>query len=186
MTPDSGPMEVIVPMTVADLPAVARIEALSEPRPWPVSAHRRELETNPNAAHFVARLTGGAESVAFGRDCPIVGFAAMWMQTDEAHVTMIAVDPAYRRRRIGLRLLVRLIDEAIARGARMVTLEVRVSNAGAARMYDQFGFAVVGHRRGYYADSGEDAAIMSTPDLSDPAWCAGFARIKAEAQKPPS
>jgi ribosomal-protein-alanine N-acetyltransferase len=157
-------------MTIADIPTIARIEALSVPRPWPVAAHRRELDKNPNARHFVACRAPEAEGDVSHDPSTVVGFAAMWIQADEAHVTMIAVHPDNRRLGIGQRLLVALVDEAVACRARMMTLEVRASNRSAARLYDKFGFVVEGRRKGYYADSGEDAIIMTTPEFSDAAW----------------
>jgi [ribosomal protein S18]-alanine N-acetyltransferase len=167
----------IRPMTRDDLPAIVRIEALSETRPWPVTAYERELSPNAGAGYFVACLADGATDRP-GPGETIVGFAGMWIQADEAHVTMVAVDPCERRRHIGERLLQRLLDHARACHARDVTLEVRVSNLAACRLYRKYGFAETGCRRGYYADTGEDAIIMTTPALGDAAWCARVARLR--------
>jgi ribosomal-protein-alanine N-acetyltransferase len=79
---------------------------------------------------------------------------------DEAHVTTIAVDPRHHRRKIGTRLLYELIQEGLRMGAQAVSLEVRVSNWGAQRLYSRFGFRPVGVRKGYYQETGEDALVM--------------------------
>ncbi len=90
----------------------------------------------------------------------MIGYGGMWIIIDEAHVTNIAVCPAYRGRKFGERLLRRLIAEAIAQGAGKMTLEVRVSNYQAQGLYRKLGFADAGLRRGYYTDNQEDALIM--------------------------
>ena len=174
----------IVRMTVADLPAVTRIEALSFPNPWPMAAYRAEIVSNPQAAYFVARLTPGAEDppvapLAVAERDVVAGYTGLWMQLDEAHISTIAVHPQLRRRRIGERLFVRAIVHALGRGASAITLEVRVSNEGAQRLYEKYGFEVVGRRRRYYSDNGEDALIMTTPPVADPAWAERFGALVA-------
>ena len=101
---------------------------------------------------------------------PIVGFAGMWFAFDEAHVTTIGVDPTYRGRGLGELLLLSMFDEAIARGAGWLTLEVRVSNAEAQTLYGKYGFTVQGTRKRYYSDNNEDALIMWSRALSDPGY----------------
>jgi ribosomal-protein-alanine N-acetyltransferase len=101
---------------------------------------------------------------------PIIGFAGMWFAFDEAHVTTIGVDPGYRGRGLGELLLLSMFDEAMARGAGWLTLEVRVSNAEAQTLYRKYGFTVQGTRKRYYSDNNEDAHIMWSRALSDPAY----------------
>ncbi|MGH7278103.1 MAG: GNAT family N-acetyltransferase, partial [Candidatus Rokuibacteriota bacterium] len=72
----------------------------------------------------------------------------------------IAVDPARRRHGFGRTLLQGVIEDARRRGLRVVALEVRPSNSEARGLYESFGFQVVGRRRGYYYDTGEDALVM--------------------------
>jgi ribosomal-protein-alanine N-acetyltransferase len=100
----------------------------------------------------------------------IAGFAGMWIMYDEAHITTIGIDPPYRGQRLGELLLVVLIEEALTRGATWLTLEVRVSNDVAQRLYRKYGFIVQGTRRRYYSDNGEDAHIMWSRSLKDPAY----------------
>ncbi len=137
-------------MTLQDLPRVREIEQDAFAVPWPKDAYRAELEENQVACYLVAR--DGADEV--------VGFAGMWVIFDEAHVTTIAVDRRRRGERIGERLLLALIDHALGRGARWMTLEVRPSNDVALALYRKFGFREVALRKRYYSDNGEDALIM--------------------------
>lgn len=96
----------------------------------------------------------------------IVGFAGLWFMVDEAHLTTIAVREAYRRRGIGELLLIATIDLATERGARVMTLEVRVSNIVAQSLYQKYGFSKVGLRPGYYTDTKEDALLMTTDNIT--------------------
>ena len=89
------------------------------------------------------------------------------MSLTDGHVTTIAVDPAWHRHGIGTRLLLTLAHEAIDRGALAMTLEVRLSNRGAQEMYKRFGFVAVGVRKAYYADTGEDALVMWSYEVSE-------------------
>ena len=157
----------ILPMHVDDLPAVHVIERQSFSTPWPPQAYRSELESN-DLAHYISAWLGGR----------IVAYAGMWLMIDEAHITTFAVDPAWRRRRIGDRLLMALLDLAVARGARDATLEVRVSNLAARRLYEKFGFRPVGIRPRYYTDDGEDALVMTTPPFTDPSLAARLERLR--------
>jgi ribosomal-protein-alanine N-acetyltransferase len=95
----------------------------------------------------------------------VVGYTGMWMMVDEAHVTTIAVDPAYRGEGIGELLLVELLDRACSLGAEVCTLECRVTNLLAQRLYRKYTFQDAGTRKRYYSDDGEDALIMTTGQL---------------------
>jgi ribosomal-protein-alanine N-acetyltransferase len=160
---------VISRMTHDDLAAVQVIEKVSFTTPWPAYAYRNELETNRLAHYLVVRA---------GRE--IVAYAGVWLMVDEAHVTTFAVAPAWRRRRIGERLLVALLDLAIARGACEATLEVRLSNLAARRLYEKYGFRPVGIRPRYYSDDHEDALVMTTEHLGGAAMTALLAERRAE------
>jgi ribosomal-protein-alanine N-acetyltransferase len=95
----------------------------------------------------------------------IVGYAGIWVMTDEAHVTTIASHPSVRGRGVGEFLLVALIHRGIEIGARWMTLEVRASNAVAQNLYRKYTFKEMGVRRRYYSDNGEDALVMWTDAL---------------------
>lgn len=96
----------------------------------------------------------------------IIGFVGFWVMADEAHITSIAVREAYRRQGIGELLLIAAIDSAAKLKARVVTLEVRVSNTIAQNLYTKYGFSRVGVRRAYYSDNREDALVMTTQDIT--------------------
>jgi len=146
----------IAAMGLRDIPQVAGIERQSYPAPWSARAFVTEITENVCACYLVARV--GAT---------VVGYAGIWVLLDEAHVTNIAVHPAWRRRGIATRLLLELIWRARVRGASRMTLEVRPSNEAALQLYERFGFEARGRRRGYYTDTREDALIMWKDDLTD-------------------
>jgi [ribosomal protein S18]-alanine N-acetyltransferase len=95
----------------------------------------------------------------------IVGYAGLWLMTDEAHITTIGIDPDYQGNGLGELLLVKLIERAQEIGARWLTLEVRVSNHVAQRLYEKYTFKEMGIRRRYYSDNGEDALVMWTDPI---------------------
>jgi ribosomal-protein-alanine N-acetyltransferase len=165
----------IVPMGVDDLPAVHAIERASFDSPWPVDAYRSELETNRLAQYLVAH----AGDV-------VAAYAGMWLMVDEAHIITFAVHPSWRRQRIGERLLLALLDLARDAGAHEATLEVRLSNLPARRLYEKFGFRPVGLRPHYYSDNGEDALIMTTDQLNDPSMRDRIARLRAAIDAAPA
>lgn len=145
-------------MRLDDVAAVHEIEQLSFRTPWPAYAFEQELKGNRLARYVVARAGNR-----------LVGFAGIWMMVDEAHVTTFGVHPDWRRQGIGRHLLLSLCDISIAIRARRMTLEVRESNRAAQALYADFGFEVLGRRRAYYSDDGEDALVMTTPNLDEAA-----------------
>ena len=154
-------------MRLEDLAEVQRIEQASFTTPWPENAYRSELMTNRLASYLVARIGGR-----------IVAYGGMWLMVDEAHITTFAFHPRYRQRRIGERLILSLLDLALDRRAREATLEVRLSNLGARRLYEKYGFRPVGIRPRYYSDNQEDALIMTTEPLAEPAMRERIGRLR--------
>ena len=161
-------------MTVDDLAAVQEIERESFTTPWPPHAYRSELETNRLAHYIIAR-----------HGDQIVGFGGIWLMVDEAHITTFAVRKTWRRQGVGERLLIALLALAEARGAREATLEVRPSNHPARRLYEKYGFALVGVRPRYYSDDNEDALIMTTDQLGGRQMRERLARLRDEVSKRP-
>jgi ribosomal-protein-alanine N-acetyltransferase len=139
----------VVPMRRRHVRSVLRIEQQVYPRPWTMSLFLSELSLRSSRAYFVARV---------GRD--VVGYGGLMLSADDGHITTLAVDPRWHRRQIATRLLVVLAREGIARDARSLTLEVRLSNRPAQELYRRFGFAPVGVRKNYYAETNEDALVM--------------------------
>ncbi len=140
----------IRPMAVADLQAVTELDALSFSQPWSQNAFQTEL-ANRDARCWVAQVNGRVAAVLI-----------IWRVLDEAHIATIAVHPEFRRSGIGGLLLKTGMDAAYAEGARIYHLEVRAGNAAAQKLYEDFGFEVVGRRSQYYKDTGEDALLMTT------------------------
>ncbi|HSF05765.1 MAG TPA: ribosomal protein S18-alanine N-acetyltransferase [Methylomirabilota bacterium] len=136
-------------MRPADVDEVLAIERASFSMPWSRGAFLYEIEQNRVARCYVMRE---AER--------IVGYICVWEVADEMHITNIAVHPAFRRRGIGRGLLGSVLEDARRRATRLVVLEVRPSNNEARALYESLGFQVVGRRRGYYYDTGEDALVM--------------------------
>jgi ribosomal-protein-alanine N-acetyltransferase len=159
---------VVGPMTLSDVAAVHEIERLSFAMPWPAHAFEQELRGNRLARYLVARA---GESV--------VGFAGTWLMVDDSHITTFGVHPDWRRQGIGRQLLLGIADLSVAIGARRLTLEVRASNQAAQALYRTFGFEVVGRRPRYYTDDGEDALVMTTPELDLPSMQALIAAERA-------
>jgi ribosomal-protein-alanine N-acetyltransferase len=139
----------------SDLDAVEEIERASYPTPWSRAMFAAELE-KPSSLAIGAYHDGGE----------LVGYAIVSRYVDAWHVMNIAVVPDFRRRGIGRSLLERLFEVTASDPRRGYTLEVRVSNAEAIRLYERLGFEARGVRRGYYTDNREDALIMWRDPLS--------------------
>jgi ribosomal-protein-alanine N-acetyltransferase len=104
----------------------------------------------------------------------IVGYAGIWIMTDESHITTIASHPDVRGKGVGEFLLVALIHRSIEIGARWMTLEVRATNSVAQNLYRKYTFKEMGVRRRYYSDNGEDALVMWTDALDSESFQAAF------------
>ena len=147
---EDSPVDIeITKMRRRHLRKVLAIEARVYPRPWSASLFLSELAQRTTRSYIVARH--GSE---------VVGYSGMMFTGKEAHVTNIAVDPDFHGRKVGTRLLLNLVTEAIARGAEILSLEVRVTNNVAQNMYEKFGFSPVSVRKGYYIETNEDALVM--------------------------
>ncbi len=141
------------------LRGVMAIERQVYPRPWSPNLFLSEMAESSTRCYLVARM-----------DREVVGYGGLISYGEEAHITNIAVDPVHHRRGIGSRLLHDLIANAQAMGAQAVSLEVRVTNWGAQRLYGRFGFRPVGVRKNYYQEIGEDALIMWLDGIREPAY----------------
>lgn len=144
----------VEPMALSDLDSVLSIERASFPTPWSRGAFVYELKQNRAARCWVARIAG-----------ELVGYLCLWEVGSELHITNLAVHPAWRRRGVARTLLGEIIADARQRQLTLAFLEVRPTNWEAQALYERFGFQVIGQRKGYYADTGEDALIMEA-DLS--------------------
>jgi [ribosomal protein S18]-alanine N-acetyltransferase len=136
-------------MKEEDIHQILVIENLSFTIPWSRESFYNEIHNNQFATYVV--LEDGDK---------IIGYCGVWIIVDEAHITNIAVLPDYRGRKLGDALLAKVIDVAKEKGAKSMTLEVRVSNVVAQNLYRKFGFKNGGIRKGYYTDNQEDALVM--------------------------
>jgi ribosomal-protein-alanine N-acetyltransferase len=159
------------------LRGVMAIERQVYSRPWSPNLFAAEITEPNNRCYLVARIEKN-----------VVGYAGMICYGDEAHITNIAVDPQRHRHGIGSRLLYEQMLQAIQMGARAVSLEVRVTNWGAQRLYGWFGFRPVGIRRKYYQELNEDALIMWTDDVRTEPYARRLTSIAVEipGAEPPS
>lgn len=139
---------VIEDMGTADVPTILEIERASFTTPWSETSFFNELK-KPRSFLKVAKKGGR-----------IVGYICGGWIIDEGHVLDIAVHPEYRRMGIASALVSLSIERLKEEGCRFVFLEVRASNDHAKKMYEKFGFEVLGTRKNYYVSPVEDAVIM--------------------------
>jgi ribosomal-protein-alanine N-acetyltransferase len=176
-------------MTEADIFQVASIEHESFPTTWPQTAYRRELSNNlarylvlvDRAHEPVPAEDSAAERKSFfgifkrkttvqSTQDYIAGYVGVWLMVDQAHIVAIAVREAYRGVGLGELLLAESLELAIENHQDSATLEVRKTNEIAQRLYEKYRFLKVGVRKRYYSDNNEDAIIMTTPSIQDPAY----------------
>jgi len=136
-------------MRRADVDPVVDIERDSFSMPWSRGAFLYEVEQNRVARCWVCRADGA-----------LVGYLCLWEIGGEIHITNVAVARAHRRQGIARWMLTEILEDARRRGARTVFLEVRPTNTEALGLYEALGFHVIGRRKGYYYDTGEDALVM--------------------------
>ena len=155
------------PMRRRHLTGVLAIERRVYPRPWSPQIFETELTRSSDRRYVVAL---GREETGRWTPRRVVGYGGVLVQVGEAHITTIAVDPSHHRRKVATHVLIALLDAARGLGAEAATLEARVANRGAQRLYAGFGFAPVGVRPGYYPETGEDALIMWAHELQSPEY----------------
>lgn len=144
------------PMTVEDLPDVVEVETASFPEPWPMHLFQAEL-AQPSRIYQVVERNGS-----------MCGFGGVMLVGEDAHIVTLAIAPGERDRGAGSSLMVSLVEAAMDRGARNLTLEVRRSNDAAQHLYRKFGFEEVGLRRDYYRT--EDALVMWAVDIDSESY----------------
>lgn len=156
----------IRPMVPEDLSAVLDLERATFPQPWDEEILRTEIMTD-NRVYLVADADG-----------EIAGYGGLLWGGDEAHIVTLA--SSVRRKGLGTRLMLGLVEAALEHGARHLTLEVRASNHPAQDLYRKFGMAPVGIRSGYYGD--EDALIMWAHDIATPEYRARIESIRKDVR----
>ncbi|HUY60716.1 MAG TPA: ribosomal protein S18-alanine N-acetyltransferase [Candidatus Dormibacteraeota bacterium] len=153
-------------MRAEDIPEVQAIEREVFLTPWPKNAYQRELLQNRAARYLVLR-----------EGEVIRGYGGLWRIGEEAHITTIGVRKQDQGQGVGRALFAALLSRAYELGARWVTLEVRASNDAAIHLYERFQFKIIGRRRGYYTDDGEDALVMWSDNLNAPAFKENFGTL---------
>lgn len=128
----------ITPMKDKDIPAVVEIERLSFRFPKPEAIFREDEHK-----YLVAK-----------DENKVIGYIGIEKILDEVHIINMAVEPGYRGKGVGKRLMQHVLNDE-----EVFFLEVRVSNETAKKVYEKYGFQVIDTRKGYYAD-GEDALVM--------------------------
>jgi len=133
---------------LGDLPAVEAIERRAYNTPWSRLMFSGEISRPGSRCYgaFVGRA--------------LAGYLIVARYTDAWHIMNVAVDEPHRRRGLARTMLETLLGETDQDGTRGHTLEVRVSNHGAIRLYESLGFRPAGMRRAYYTDDREDALVM--------------------------
>lgn len=156
----------LAPMQIQDIPDVRAIEIEVFPSPWPGNAYHRELTGN-RSAHYQC----------LWREDQIAAYGGLWVVGEEAHVTTIGVRRSEQGQGVGRTMFCALVNRAYELGANFISLEVRPSNEVAIHLYDSFGFRILGRRRGYYTDNGEDALVMWSDLIHAPHFKAHFLQV---------
>ena len=139
----------IIPMEAKHLEDVLKVEEECFHIPWTRRDFEREIKENNMAIYKVALVDGR-----------VAGYAGMWHVVTEGQITNVAVSPEFRRMGVGEGLMREMIREAEELSMIGITLEVKISNAPAQKLYTKFGFKPEGFRKNYYKDTNEDAVIM--------------------------
>ena len=135
-------------MKEEDIAAVVAIERTSFSLPWSEISFAKEL-FKPRSIPKVA-VVGDV----------VAGYMCIEYVMDEGHILNLAVHPDYRKKRIAATLVEDAVAELRQMACRFIYLEVRASNHAARNLYENFGFRMVGSRKSYYVNPGEDAVIM--------------------------
>jgi len=150
----------IEPLNKSHIRQILEIEKMLFPTPWTRGMFEQELAPDPRGegpgSHAFVALHGHR----------LAGYAIAWFVDDGVHLLNIAVRQEFQRKGVGRALLEDLIGRAVAARKRVIILEVRASNSAAHEFYSRFMFTDFGVRRGYYADTHEDAILMAL-DLSE-------------------
>jgi len=150
-----------------------------------------ESDDNPTEPGPIGRFLGEIRHILTGDDPAglpppderaelITGFIGLWLLPDEVHIVTVAVRDSHRRQGIGEMLLIAALDLARERAQALMTLEVRVSNDAAIRLYDKYGFEQAGLRPRYYSDNHEDAHILTADGVTTSDYAERLATLREE------
>ncbi len=182
--------------TPEHIPAIVDLDQRALGGLWSAKTYLRELESPNGCLRILGKPFENIEdsngepskdamdAMATGHwptiPTAIIGIGCYWEIVDEAHLTVLAIDPCYHRRGLGRWLLINLLEDACGRELQRATLEVRASNSRAITLYESFGFEALGHRKRYYPD-GEDALILWQNSLKTTDFGAKLALKRTQA-----
>ncbi|KPQ37105.1 MAG: ribosomal-protein-alanine acetyltransferase [Phormidesmis priestleyi Ana] len=126
---------------------------------------------NLTAGDLAAENLAAENLAADAQPLRLLGIGCLWAILEEAHLTTLAIEPNCQRQKLGQFLLAELLLQGHQRGLTHATLEVRVSNESALRLYQKFGFKEAGQRKRYYSD-GENARILWQSGLQNELYVA--------------
>jgi ribosomal-protein-alanine N-acetyltransferase len=138
-------------METRDLVSVLEIERQSFPNPWHESTFLGEIQHRPISFPMV---------IMHNTLNRVIGYIIFWVIGEEAQINNIAIHPDFRRMGIGEHVLKHMIGQVSSSGVKLITLEVRPSNAAALTLYRKIGFKMIGIRKGYYTNPPEDAFVL--------------------------
>ncbi len=146
---------------------------------WSLDAYQREL-ASPNS-DLIILVASSTNNSTNSTEETVVGLGCLWAILEEAHITILAVDPAHQGRGLGKLLLSELLLAAQRRALERATLEVRASNDVALHLYGKLDFRQAGRRRRYYSD-GEDALILWRGGLQTTEFNQQFQKFKQQLE----
>ncbi|MEL6927037.1 MAG: ribosomal protein S18-alanine N-acetyltransferase [Cyanobacteria bacterium J06600_6] len=151
----------IKPITSTDVAEVVTLDGISLGGLWQPEAYLREIDSDKSTL-LALHLSSASE---LNTETKIIGMGCLWSIVDEAHITLLAVHPDYRRQGLGQLLLLELLKDAIARNLAWATLEVNENNLAAVNLYKKYGFQIAGKRKNYYQPAGDDALVLWLKNL---------------------
>ncbi|MBD3883532.1 ribosomal protein S18-alanine N-acetyltransferase [Phormidium tenue FACHB-886] len=163
----------IAPLVEALLPEAVALDQRCLGGLWTEDGYRREIDS-PNSDLLMAQTKA--------EQTQVIGLGCLWSILEEAHITILAIDPRYQRQGLGQALLLALLESAWKRGLEWATLEVRASNQAAIALYQRFDFQEVGRRRKYY-DNSEDALILWRKGLQHPEFLQRLQQWRSEVEQ---
>lgn len=139
-------------MIEKDLTVIDTLEKELFTSPWPIKEYLYELNENPFANVYVLEEDG-----------EIVGYFDYWILYEQAQIATIGTKKSHQSQGYGQKMLEFIIEQANQNKCEVLSLEVRISNEKAIRLYEKNGFIKVNVRKNYYTDNGEDAYLMVKP-----------------------
>ena len=167
----------IRPLTTAEVTEVVALDRICLGGLWQESAYLREINSDKStliALHLSQPNRDRSQ---------IIGMGCLWSIVDEAHITLLAIHPDYRRQGLGQLLLFKLLKDAIARNLAWATLEVNENNLAAINLYQKYGFQIAGKRRNYYQPTGDDALVLWLKKIQRQEFKADIARWEQQLAK---